>query len=108
MTCFQISTFVGLSTGANHYGNIFEQLWLAFKLVPLLGYQQGSWGSQPECWVVTCFQISTFVGLSTGVDGRLKNCDKLWLAFKLVPLLGYQQVIGCTGERCYSCDLLSN
>ena len=144
MTCFQICTFVGSSTGSffkccrdimlwlafkfvpllghqqewggdrtrtigcdllsnlylcwviNRFNDLSLKdllLWLAFKFVPLLGHQQGKIYQKKQCIVVTCFQICTFVGSSTGYRTKISTIVLLWLAFKFVPLLGHQQVI---------------
>ena len=89
--CFQISTFVGSSTGSRTSMNTTITLWFAFKLVPLLGHQQEDQEPKKQARVVICFQISTFVGSSTGVVITTKPDILLWFAFKLVPLLGHQQ-----------------
>ena len=106
--CFQISTFVGSSTGILVLRSILIGLWFAFKLVPLLGHQQGILWKKKTCLVVICFQISTFVGSSTGFTSIIYLSLKLWFAFKLVPLLGHQQVESMICKFKLSCDLLSN
>ena len=55
-----------------------------------------------------CFQISTFVGSSTGSESFETQEHGLWFAFKLVPLLGHQQEGPKAEETGTSCDLLSN
>ena len=106
--CFQISTFVGSSTGILVLRSILIGLWFAFKLVPLLGHQQGILWKKKTCLVVICFQISTFVGSSTGFTSIIYLSLKLWFAFKLVPLLGHQQVYWFPMSWNRSCDLISN
>ena len=80
MICFQISTFVGSSTGTFDNSGEADALGFAFKLVPLLGHQQVTTVRPIDELVVICFQISTFVGSSTGIIRnmyRSVSCDLL-------------------------------
>ena len=92
MICFQISIFEPLETTNPSRVTAQHELWFAFKLVSLNHWKQRKYQHQQRNQVVICFQISIFEPLETTIADVLRECHKLWFAFKLVSLNHWKQL----------------
>ena len=87
------SYLCGISNNAlNNYGSKMG-LWFAWKFVPLWYQQQHYKGHPFEHLVVICLKIRTFVVSATTFCEQIPEDDKLWFAWKFVPLWYQQQLL---------------
>ena len=115
--CLKIRTFVVSATTCPHVGYIYDELWFAWKFVPLWYQQQRSTSSIWSCTccdllensylcgisnnqrmqldlmhqVVICLKIRTFVVSATTINTNVWVWSRLWFAWKFVPLWYQQQ-----------------
>ena len=106
--CLKIRTFVVSATTVEYISVSIDVLWFAWKFVPLW-YQQ-----QPvafaSLYLSSCdlLENSYLCGISnnTAIDAMVR--EKLWFAWKFVPLWYQQQHSVVRLEYQSSCDLLEN
>ena len=106
--CLKIRTFVVSATTCRSDSLEEFSLWFAWKFVPLWYQQQHQDSSYNFKPVVICLKIRTFVVSATTSDVYSRFVEKLWFAWKFVPLWYQQQQNQSNIEVTYSCDLLEN
>ena len=108
MICLKIRTFVVSATTLPCLYFAYGRLWFAWKFVPLWYQQQPI---RQDLWydsVVICLKIRTFVVSATTIMMELRHLQRLWFAWKFVPLWYQQQLIFVYCFEISSCDLLEN
>ena len=85
-----------------------EELWFAWKYLPLWYQQQPPLKGVAPCCVVICLKISTFVVSTTTYPLRKRLQLMLWFAWKYLPLWYQQQRVRLYDMYESGCDLLEN
>ena len=108
MICLKIRTFVvSATTKASRYTYI-EQLWFAWKFVPLWYQQQPSGWPLPPMFGCDLLENSYLCGISNNIYARARIELLLWFAWKFVPLWYQQQLSYIISIVPLCCDLLEN
>ena len=81
-------------------------MWFAWKIVPLWYQQQQHHKEQFRALVVICLKNCTFVVSTTTQRIVQQTRQRLWFAWKIVPLWYQQQLQSLLSETEDSCDLL--
>ena len=106
--CLKIRTFVVSATTTLLAGLSILALWFAWKFVPLWYQQQREHITILPQFVVICLKIRTFVVSATTHVFRFFIGNKLWFAWKFVPLWYQQQPEPVALVLAPCCDLLEN
>ena len=106
--CLKIRTFVVSATTYPWHGASYLRLWFAWKFVPLWYQQQRSTCSVRSCTCCDLLENSYLCGISNNVECGEYVTNRLWFAWKFVPLWYQQQLCNCSPLIAACCDLLEN
>ena len=108
MICLKIRTFVVSATTCPLNWGRNSLLWFAWKFVPLWYQQQRlNIASMVSCRC-DLLENSYLCGISNNIIFKILTIDKLWFAWKFVPLWYQQQQREVINALNIGCDLLEN
>ena len=106
--CLKIRTFVVSATTASLHQRWTHRLWFAWKFVPLWYQQQHKLQAPLTTTGCDLLENSYLCGISNNYLQIAHTLNRLWFAWKFVPLWYQQQPdLLINGVSC-SCDLLEN
>ena len=106
--CLKIRTFVVSATTYEKLFQDYQQLWFAWKFVPLWYQQQQKWKICLVVYRCDLLENSYLCGISNNSNIDNIDASTLWFAWKFVPLWYQQQPSSWISVVKLRCDLLEN